>query len=158
MKRTNHILRIVIAVSILSFPFIIWAIYMNEDRKNAEKTSELFKNVFFEGEVLSVHEKNNSGIMCIEIDSANINSFNFFNHHGALKIESGIATFPLGFLNKDNEDDLFKLNATHVSVNKDTSGIMLFIKGDDTLSVPMDFWPGKIERCHMLYCDNYIEK
>lgn len=58
---------------------------MNVDRKNAEKTSELFKNVFFEGEVLSVHEKNNSGIMCIETDSSNINSFNFFNHHGALK-------------------------------------------------------------------------
>ena len=154
MKRKNNILRTVIAVASLSVPFIIWAIYLNEDRKTAEKTSKLFENVFFEGDVLSVHEKNNSGIMCIEIDSANINSFNFFNRHGALKIESGIATFPLGFLNKDNEDDLFKLNATHVSVNKDTSGITLFIKGDDTLSVPMNFWPGKVERCHMLYCDD----
>lgn len=134
-------------------------VVMNKRHRKAETASaKLFENVFFEGEVVSVYEKRGNCIMCVRLDSASTDHFFHFDHYGALKIENGIATLPLGQLDKNNSEDMFLWNASYVIVNKDTSRQILFIGGGDTLRRPLTFWPGKLNQYSMLWCDDAAEE
>ena len=110
--------------------------------------------VYFEGEVFSAQTKRGVGVLCVKIDSANVDSFYFHNRQAALIINSGVATFPLGLIDKYDSNDLFRYNSQYVIVNKDKSGQMLFIKDNDTLSVPLTFFPSKMYKTDMPNCAN----
>lgn len=118
-----------------------------------------FVNIYFEGEVISVYDKPSKGaVMCVCVDSASTDYFFHYDRYGALKIESGIATLPLGLLDRYSAEDSLRLGATRVIVNRDTSGLMLFIRGTDTLCRPISFHPGKLNQYSMLWCDDAVEE
>lgn len=117
-----------------------------------------FENIYFEGEVISAYNKPGKGaVMCVRVDSASTDYFFHYDPYGALKIESGIATLPLGLLDENSAEDSLRLESTRVIVNRDTSGLMLFIRGTDTLCRPLSFWPGKLNQYSILWCDDAIE-
>ena len=125
---------------------------MLKPEKSKEKEfDKLFRNVSFEGEVLSAPVYNNSILLCIRVDPASVDSFYYFSHGGwALCIRDGMAVMPIGMIDKYDSVNLFKATAHRVVVNKNHSGKTLFIKGNDTLTQALDLWPAKLEEVHLL--------
>ena len=84
-----------------------------------------------------------------KIDSANTDYHYSFNRgEAALRIKDGIATLPIGMIDKNNPEDLKKINADYVIVNKNNSFKIDFVSDNDTLTLPLSFWPGKLEEVH----------
>lgn len=125
---------------------------MLKPEKSKEKAfDKLFRNVSFEGEVLSAPVYNNSTLLCIRVDTASVDSFYYFSRGGwVLCIRDGVAVMPIGMIDKYDSVDLFKATAHRVIVNKGHSGNALFIKGNDTLTQALDLWPAKLEEVHLL--------
>ncbi len=108
-----------------------------------------YRNIYFEGEVISSYTKRNSALLYIKIDSANTDYYYSFSRgNAALRIKDGIATLPIGMIDLNNAADVLKINADYVIVNKDNSSMINYINDNDTLSLPLSFWPGKLEEIH----------
>lgn len=154
-KSITIIVGVVLVVAYLAGSAVFMTKRSNKRQAESEKR---FENIYFEGEVVSAYDKPGKGaVMCVQVDSASTDYFFHYDPYGALKIESGIATLPLGLLDENSAEDSLCLNASRVIVNRDTSGLMLFIRGTDTLSRPLSFWPGKLNQYSMLWCDDAIE-
>lgn len=146
-------------VLVVAFMVVAVVFLTKRTNKGWADSGKRFENIYFEGEVISVYDKPGQGaIMCVRVDSAYTDYFFHYDRFGALKIESGIATLPLGLLDKYSAEDTFRLNATRVIVNRDTSGQMLFIHDSDTLYQPLCFHPGKLNQYSMLWCDDAAEE
>lgn len=144
-------------VLVVAFMVVAVVFLTKRTNKGWADSGKRFENIYFEGNVISVYDKPGQGaIMCVRVDSASTDYFFHYDRFGALKIESGIATLPLGLLDKYSAVDTFRLNATRVIVNRDTSGQMLFIHDSDTLYQPLCFHPGKLNQYSMLWCDEHI--
>lgn len=130
-------------IALVIFPIGAWQLHKKAGHDYDESLKHC-EGVYFEGEVFSAQTKRGVGVLCVKIDSANVDSFYFYNRQAALIIKSGVATFPLGLIDKNDSNDLFRYNSQYVIVNKDKSGQMLFLKECDTLSVPLSFFPSKI--------------
>ena len=104
-----------------------------------------YRNIYFEGEVISSYTKRNSSLLYIRIDSANIDyHYSYKRGTAALRIKDGIATLPIGMIDLNNVADSIKVNADYVIVNKNNSSMINYITGNDTLTLPLSFWPGKL--------------
>ena len=137
-------------------PILFWHTH-KKNMQDYASTMRRFSDVYFQGQVISANTIRGVGVLCVSIDSASVDSLHFFSRgEAALTIESGIATFPLGLIDKNNSEDLFRYNSHYVIVNKDKSGQMLFIKDNDTLSVPLTFFPAKMYyKTDMPNCANH---
>ena len=150
----------IIAGVVLAVAYLVGGAVFITKRSNKRKaeSEKRFENIYFEGEVISVYNKHGKGtVMCVRVDSASTDYFFHYDPYGALKIESGIATLPLGLLDENSAEDSLLLESTRVIVNRDTSGLMLFIRGTDTLCRLLSFWPGKLNQYSILWCDDAIE-
>lgn len=150
----------IIAGVVLAVAYLVGgAVFMTKrSNKRQAESEKRFENIYFEGEVISAYNKSGKGaVMCVRVDSASTDYFFHYDPYGALKIESGIATLPLGLLDENSTEDSLRLESTRVIVNRDTSGLMLFIRGTDTLCRPLSFWPGKLNQYSILWCDDAIE-
>lgn len=104
-----------------------------------------YRNIYFEGEVISSYTKRNSSLLYIRIDSANIDyHYSYKRGTAALRIKDGIATLPIGMIDLNNVADSIKVNADYVIVNKNNCSMINYITGNDTLTLPLSFWPGKL--------------
>lgn len=157
MKKSLKTLACVVFVA----AFLVGGVVLLTKRTNRgwADSEKRFGNIYFEGEVISVYDKPGKGaVMCVCVDSASTDYFFHYDRYGALKIESGIATLPLGQLDRYSSEDSLRLGATRIIVNRDTSGLMLYIRGTDTLCKPLSFWPGKLNQYSMLWCDDAVEE
>lgn len=145
MKKVVPYISVIIfgIIALVVFPILTWHFH-KKGMHDYDESMKHFEEVYFEGAVFSAQTKRGVGVLCVKIDSTNVDSFYFYNRQAALIIKSGVATFPLGIIDKNDSNDLFRYNSQYVIVNKDKSGQMLFIKECDTLSVPLYFFPSKI--------------
>lgn len=108
------------------------------------------QNVYFEGDLISSTDYNSSTVLCIQVDTASVDSFYYFSRPLALRLAKGVATMPIGMSDKHDSAWLFKTKAQRIIVNKSHSGQTLFVKGSDTLTEDLCLWPAKLEEVHLL--------
>ena len=125
------------------------------------KVLDKYRNIYFEGEVISSYTKRNSSLLYIRIDSANIDyHYSYKRGNAALRIMDGIATLPIGMIDMNNVADSIKVNADYVIVNKNNSSMINYITGNDTLTLPLSFWPGKLKEHDFsgtIRTENYLQ-
>lgn len=106
------------------------------DKIREQFINETMGDVEFRGRVISVKMLKHSGrpasIMCIKIDSCNVDSFYYHGKYGALRIHDGIATLPLGSMVSEKDIDptsnsSFLRRTRYVEVNQNKNHQMLFI-------------------------------
>lgn len=118
----------------------------------------LYDDVFFAGKVVGFHYIKHSGmpsaaILCIKIDSSNVNSFYQFDKYTALKIENGMATFPIGQYAKTTDDTLYK-KYVYVNINEGKSHKMLFINTqNDTIIKQLYYTSSDLKENDLNICD-----
>lgn len=149
---------IVFVFCILVSPLLIIKHTREAKIQHANQIESLFGNIYFEGKVVGFNYIKHSGmpsaaIMCIKMDSSNVDSFYHFDKYTALKIENGIATFPIGSYDKSTNDTLFK-KTVFVIINKDGNHKMLFISNDnDTIVEQMYYTSVDIKESDLIICD-----
>lgn len=162
IKRLN--MRKIIQLILLMICIICCAISAYKWFKSAsEEYNEVldkYKNIYFEGKVISSYTKRNSSLLYIRIDSANIDyHYSYKRGNAALRIKDGIATLPIGMIDLNNAADSMKVNADYVIVNKNNSSMINYITGNDTLTLPLSFWPGKLKEhdfSETIRTENYL--
>ena len=127
---------------------------------HANQIEALFGNISFSGKVVGFHCVKHSGmplctaILCIQIDSSNVDSFYQFDKYTALKIEKGMATLPIGLFDKTTEDTLYK-NVIRVNINELRSHKMLFITaGNDTIVDSLYYTSVGLKEYDLGICDS----
>ena len=94
-----------------------------------------------------------AAILCIKIDSSNVNSFYQFDKYTALKIENGMATFPIGQYAKTTDDTLYK-KYVYVNINEGKSHKMLFINTqNDTIIKQLYYTSSDLKENDLNICD-----
>ena len=105
---------------------------------------EVYGNIQFKGKVLQLHKIKRGGrtygLMCIELDYTNTDSFYRFESKAGgafgseyrmscLKIKDGIVTFPTGFIGTDYSIKIVNaiVNAKYIEVNMDNSRQIVYI-------------------------------
>jgi len=118
----------------------------------------LYGDVFFSGKVVGFHCIKHSGmpsaaILCIKIDSSNVDSFYQYDKYTALKIENGMATFPIGQYAKATDDTLYK-EIVYVNINEGKSLRMLFINTqNDTIVKQLYYTSSDLIENDLNICD-----
>lgn len=116
----------------------------------AQQIATIAQNVYFEGDLISSADYNHSTVLCIQVDTASVDSFYHFCRPLALRLAKGVAAMPIGMGDKYDSSWLFKTKAQRIIVNKNHSGQTLFVKGTDTLAEDLCLWPAKLEEVHLL--------
>ena len=144
----------VVLVAILIVPCLLFYMMQRHDKREDCESAKAFdllvKTIYFEGDVLSAPVYNNTALLCIKIDTTNVDSFYYFSRDWALCIRDSVAVIPIGMIDKYDSADLFKTTAQRVVVNKDHNKKTLFIRGNDTLLQDLDLWPAKLEEVYLL--------
>lgn len=128
--------------------------------KRIANFEEKVGDIYFQGKVISSFTKYKEILLCILLDSTNTHSYYTYARNLALKIENGIAVLPIGILDTNDAESLFKYNAEYVIVNKDKNSEINYIIKNDTLTLPSTaaFWPGKLDEKYMTVFDDIITK
>lgn len=119
-----------------------------------------YGDLFFAGKVCERHFIKHFGvsriaILCINLDSCNVTSFYKYDGYTALKIENGIATFPLGPCDEETEWGDFVNSTVYVSVNESNSHKMIFInENKDTMILPLYYTNMDSKEEDMRICDS----
>lgn len=120
----------------------------------ANQMYSLYGDIHFSGKVVGFHRVQHQGlptvaVMCIKIDSSNVDSFYHFDKHTALKISNGTATLPLGIVSQLYDD------IAYVSVNEAGSHKMLFItSANDTISRQLYYTSEYLSEADLSICDS----
>ena len=150
----NKVKTVVVLVAILIVPCLLFYMMQRHDKREGCESAKAFdllvKTIYFEGDVLSAPVYNNTALLCIKIDTTNVDSFYYFSRDWALCIRDSVAVIPIGMIDKYDSADLFKTTAQRVVVNKDHNKKTLFIRGNDTLLQDLDLWPAKLEEVYLL--------
>ena len=94
-----------------------------------------------------------AAILCIKIDSSNVDSFYQYDKYTALKIENGMATFPIGQYAKATDDTLYK-EIVYVNINEGKSHRMLFINTqNDTIVKQLYYTSSDLIENDLNICD-----
>jgi len=89
---------------------------------------EVYSKIQFKGKIIKVHEirrwGRTYGMMCVKLDYTNTDSFYRLEKVSCLKIEKGIATIPVGFINSlpPNQSPF-----VYIEANINNNGKMIFI-------------------------------
>lgn len=153
----------VIIVAFISFVVVtpVWMIKNArvERFQQANMIESLFANISFSGKVVGIHTVKHLGmpsaaIMCIKIDSSNLDSFYKFDKYTALKIENGIATFPIGGYDKSTDDTLYE-KVVYVNINEAKSHKMIFVSNqNDTIEHELCYTSVNLKENDMGICDS----
>lgn len=143
---------------ILVTPVLIIKKTMKAKIQHENQIESLFGNIYFEGKVVGLNYIKHSGmpsaaIMCIKMDTSNVDSFYHFDKYTALKIGNGKAALPIGSYDKSTNDTLFR-KTVYVIINKNANHKMLFIsKDNDTLVEPLYYTSVDIKEMDLIICD-----
>ena len=150
----NKVKTVVVFVAILIVPCLLFYMMLRHDKREGCESDKAFdllvKTIYFEGDVLSAPVYNNSTLLCIKIDTTNVDSFYYFSRDWALCIRDSVAVIPIGMIDKYDSADIFMATAQRVVLNKTHNKKTLFIRGIDTLPQELDLWPAKLEEVHLL--------
>ena len=150
----NKVKTVVVLVAILIVPCLLFYLMQRHDKREDCESAKAFdllvKTIYFEGDVLSAPVYNNTALLCIKIDTTNVDSFYYFSRDWALCIRDSVAVIPIGIIDKFDSADHFKTTAQRVVLNKTHNKKTLFIRGIDTLPQELDLWPAKLEEVHLL--------
>lgn len=143
--------------SIIVVPLLVIKNANKEIAQHKEQIEYLYGDVYFSGSVAGFHKIKHSGmpeatVICIKIDTCNVDSFYHFDKYTALKINSGIVTFPIGGVGTD--DDIYK-NVVYVNVNEAGSHKMLFVNSqNDTHARTLYYTSEDLKEDDMRICDS----
>lgn len=153
--------RIISAVSIICTLFIGMVIYsyrntQNKIEKIALHTEEIYGDIEFSGKVDSIikirREGRAYGLMCVDLDYSNVESFYRFDKYTTLKIKNKKAIIPIGPLGDiSNRIVNFKLNADYVKVSKGDL-TTFFIGENDSIVVESYFRNNNLKEEDLLRC------
>ena len=150
----NKTRAIIAVIAIVAVPCLLILLMAKHDRHEelvAQQVADMIaQNVYFEGNLISSTDYNSSTVLCIQVDTASVDSFYYFSRPLALRLTKGVAAMPIGMSDKHDSAWLFKTKAQRIIVNKSHSGQTLFVKGTDTLAEDLCLWPAKLEEVHLL--------
>ena len=151
MGKIKTILTIIAYVAACCLLFFLFFRDMQRDKQESRKELDaLGQTVYFEGTVIASPVYNNTTLLCVAVDTSSVDSFYHFSRHCAVKVQDGVAVFPIGLIDRNDSSDVFKSHAGKVAVNKDYSRKTLFFRDGDTLVEELSLWKGKIEEIHLL--------
>lgn len=153
--RIISITLVVILAAVALWRGASWSQLAEKAKHEVELTR--FDSIFFQGQVVSSYTKNGSTLLCVGLDSSTTDYYYHFNRYNALWIQDGFAILPIGLASEYDSLYQFKHKASYVIVNKDQSKTITYLRDGDTLTVPMTFWPGKLEQIHMTVFDHLRE-
>lgn len=154
--------KIISAVSIICTLFIIMVIYtylntQNKIKRIAIHTEKVYGNIEFSGKVDSIIKIRRGGrtygLMCIELDYSNVESFYRFDKYTTLKIKNNKAVLPTGFIGEHptaRNDFLFKTK--YINVNKDGNKKYVFYTSNDSLVENWDFGNNNLIEEDLIRC------
>ncbi len=125
----------------------------------ANQIETIYGDISFSGRVVDFHYVKHSGmpsaaIMCIKLDSSNVDSFYHFDQYTALKIENGIVTLPIGTCHQDDIGPTYE-KVVYVNVNDNFSRKMLFInKEGDTIVEQLYYSSVDLKEYDLGICDS----
>ena len=106
----------------------------NFREKYANQTIETFNDIKFKGKIISVYKHNCGGriygIMCVQLDYSNVDSFYVYNDMNCLKIVDGIATLPTNCIHPNDTFDERSnkiLQSTYIKVNMDKPNHVIYM-------------------------------
>lgn len=151
MGKTKTILAIIAFVAAFCIISFLFFRDMKRDKQECRKELDtLGQTVYFEGAVIASPVYKNTTLLCVKIDTSSVDSFYHFSRHCAVKVQDGVAVFPIGLIDRNDSSDVFKCHAKRVIVNKGFDRKTLFIIGSDTLAEDISFWGGKVDEIHLL--------
>ncbi len=127
--------------------------------EHAKHIEDLYGNISFSGRVVDFHYVKHSGmptaaIMCIKIDSSNVDSFYQYDKYTALKIENGMVTLPIGGCGPSNCGPEYE-SIIYVAVNENRSHEMRFInEANDTLVRTLYYTSENLKEYDLGICDS----
>jgi len=155
--------KIISAVSIICTLLIIMVIYTYRNTQNKIKriaihTEKIYGDIEFYGKIDSIIKIRRGGrtygLMCIELDYSNVESFYRFDKYTTLKIKNNKAIMPIGPLGDINNRIVdFKLNANYVKVNEGNL-TTFFIDKNDSIVVESYFRNNNLKEEDLLRCGN----
>jgi len=148
-NRVKAAVQVILVIACLICGVLFAYRWHKHSSREYDEVLDQYRNIYFEGKVVSSFTKKGSCLLYVKIDSTNTDRhYSYSRGNAALRIEDGIATLPIGLIDKYNREDSMKVNADYVIVNKDSNSVIDFINGDDTLTVPLSFWPGKVDEVY----------
>lgn len=162
-KRLKPLDWMIIALFFLAFVIVIPILTIRSTLKDKSQhlnqIESLYGDISFSGKVVGFHYVKHTGmpeaaIMCINIDSSNVDSFYHFDKYTALKIKDGIATLPIGTCSKSDRGALYE-KTVYVSVNESKSHNMIFVTAEkDTIEKALYYTSSDLEENDMSICDS----
>lgn len=156
--------KIISAVSIICTLLIIMVIYTYRNTQNKIKriaihTEKIYGDIEFYGKIDSIIKIRRGGrtygLMCIELDYSNVESFYRFDKYTTLKIKNNKAVLPIGFIGEHStirSEFLFK--SIYVTVNKKQNKKYIFYSSNDSLVENWDFGNNNLKEEDLLRCGN----
>lgn len=140
-KLIMKIKRLIFAAVVIISLFFVMVIFaykntQNKIKKIAIHTEEVYGDIEFSGKVDSIIEIRRGGrtygLMCIDLDYSNVDSFYRYDKYTTLKIKNNKAVLPTGFLGNEsteNNDVIFKSSFISVNINQNNK-IIYYINND----------------------------
>lgn len=135
--------RMIFAVVIFILLFFILVIisYKNtqkEIKQRAIHKEEIYGDIEFSGKVdsiIKIHRGGRTyGLMCLDLDYTNVDSFYRYDKYTTLKIKNNKAVLPIGFIGSYSDKNIkFLLEATYVKVNMNQNRKYVFYNRNDSL-------------------------
>ena len=154
---------VTIVLFFLTFVIVapVWTIKdtIKSKSHHTNQIETMYGEISFSGRVVNFHYIKHPGmpeaaIMCVKLDSCNVNSFYHFDKYTALKIENGIATLPIGTCSKSDRGALFE-KVVYVNVNESESHKMIFVNGEkDTIEKSLYYTSSDLKENDMKICDS----
>lgn len=155
----NKLIKIV-GIVCLAFVALVVFVYKNtqaEIKKIAIHTEKIYGDIEFSGRVDSIIKIRRGGrtygLMCIDLDYSNLDSFYNFDKYTALKIKDNKAVLPIGFVGEHpilRSDFLFKTN--YIDVNKKENTKIIFYSNNDSLVEKWSFRNNNLREEDLLKC------
>lgn len=143
--------------------FIVMVIYSYRNTQNKIKriaihTEKIYGDIEFSGKIDSIIKIRRGGrtygLMCIDLDYSNVESFYRFDKYTTLKIKNNKAIMPIGPLGDINNRIVnFKLNANYVKVSEGNL-TTFFIDKNDSIVVESYFRNNNLKEEDLLRCGN----
>ena len=154
--------RLIFASVIIISLFFIMVIFtykntQNEIKKIAIHKQEIYGDIEFSGKVDSIIEIRRGGrtygLMCIDLDYSNVDSFYRYDKYTTLKIKNNKAVLPIGFIGEyptTRSDFLSK--SIYVTVNKKKNKKNVFYSNNDSLVENWHFGNNNLKEEDMSKC------
>jgi len=158
MKIKRMIFGVVIFVLLFFILVIITYKYTQEENKQrAIHKEEIYGDIEFSGKVdsiIKIHRGGRTyGLMCLDLDYTNVDSFYRYDKYTTLKIKNNKAVLPIGPLgNVNNEMVKFIINSKYVKVNMNQNRKYVYYNRNDSLVENWYFGNNNLKEEDLLRC------